>query len=97
MSDLSSRLNVLNWYARLSDPYVKISLLGDASSRQTSIRKKTLNPKWQQPLLLKVHADKAQGELTKKGSKKACYGFKPGAKLDIQVFAVDQKLASISS
>ena len=69
----------------LSDPYVEINLGGDSSSRKTVVRKKTLNPRWQQPLLLEVRSDRAVGELTKKGEKKACYWFTPGTTLFLQV------------
>jgi hypothetical protein len=49
------------------------------------VRKKTLRPKWQQPLLLAVRKERAVGELTQKGAKQGCYWFKPGNKLALQV------------
>ena len=70
----------------LSDPYVEIRMEGETSSRKTNVRMKTLKPKWQQELLLPVSADRAVGELTKKGAAEACYWFTSGNKLAVQVW-----------
>ena len=81
---LRSPLTLMN-ITGLSDPYVEVNFVGDSSSRKTVVRKKTLNPRWGQPLLLEVRSDRAVGELTKKGAKKGCFWFQFGNRLALQV------------